>query len=72
MMSVIRKRGGTRLRLYRNAGGGWPFSSFSSSSFSFSSFSSIVVEPFEAMKMMTEEEFAAAAAAVAAAPEAVL
>jgi hypothetical protein len=52
-----------------NAGGGCPFSSFSSSSFSFSSSSSIVIGPFEAMKITTKEELAktAAAAAVAAA-----
>jgi hypothetical protein len=37
--------------LDQNAEGGWPFSSFSSSSFSLSSSSSIVVGPFEAMKM---------------------
>ncbi len=68
-----RKGGGTQLRLDRTAGGGWPFPSFSSfsSSFSFFSFSSIFVGPFEAMKMMTEEELVAAAAAMVAAPEAV-
>jgi hypothetical protein len=72
IFSCRKRGGGTQLRLNRNAGGGWPLSSFSSSSssFSFSSFSSIVVGPFEAMKMMTEEELAAAAAAVAAVPEA--
>ncbi len=66
------KRGWSRLRLDRNAGGGWPFSSFSSSSSScsFSSFSSIVIRPLEVMKMTTEEELVVAAAAVAAAPEA--
>jgi hypothetical protein len=55
-----------------NAGGGWPFSSFSSSSFSFSSSSSIVAGPFEVMKMTTEEELAVAVAVPKAALQSLL